>query len=87
VFRVTSNQSGVGVPVRLEGRLTAAWVDEFSRELGSAWSRSARVTLSLEGLSFADDRGVAVIRRAIERGVRCTGGSAFIGTLIQQERL
>ncbi len=87
MFKVTSDQqSGVGVTLRLEGRLTAAWVDEFARELGSAMNGSARVTLDLDGLSFADDRGVAVIRRAIERGVRCAGGSEFIGALIQEER-
>lgn len=84
MFKVTSDQqSGVSVTLRLEGRLTNAWVDEFSRELGSAINRSARVTLNLDGLSFADDRGVAVIRHAIERGVRCEGGSEFIGALIE----
>jgi hypothetical protein len=44
------------------------------------------VTMNLDGLSFADDRGVAVIRHAIDRGVRCAGGSEFIGALIQEER-
>ena len=87
MFKVTSDlRSGMGLTLRLEGRLTAAWVDEFARELGSAMKRSAKVTLNLDGLSFADDRGVAVIRHAIDRGVRCAGGSQFIGALIQEER-
>jgi ABC-type transporter Mla MlaB component len=87
VFKVTSDQrAGTGLTLRLEGRLTAAWVDEFARELGSAMNRSAKVTMNLDGLSFADDRGVAVIRHAIDRGVRCAGGSEFIGALIQEER-
>ena len=87
VFKVTSDQqSGMGVTLRLEGRLRAAWVDEFAREFDTAMNGDAQVTLDLDGLSFADDRGVAVIRRAIERGARCTGGSEFISTLIQEER-
>jgi ABC-type transporter Mla MlaB component len=86
VFKVTRDlRSGMSLTLSLEGRLTAAWVDEFARELASAMKRSANVTLNLDGLSFADDRGVAVIRHAMERGVRCAGGSEFIGALIQEE--
>jgi hypothetical protein len=88
VFKVTSDQqSEVGVTLKLEGRLTAAWVEEFARALANATHVGAAVTLDLEGLSFADDRGVVVIRRAIERGVRCVGGSEFIGALIDGEQL
>ena len=44
MFKVTSDlRSGMGLTLRLEGRLTAAWVDEFARELGSAMKRSAKV--------------------------------------------
>jgi ABC-type transporter Mla MlaB component len=87
VFKVTNDQrSGMGVTLRLEGRLTAAWVDECARELASAMTRGAQVTLNLDGLSFADDRGVALIRQAIEQGVRCAGGSEFIGALLEEEQ-
>ena len=72
--------------LRLEGRLTAAWVDEFARELDGAMNSGGAVTLDLDGLAYADHRGVAVIRRALECGARCAGGSEFIGALIDEER-
>ena len=86
MFKVTSDQqSGVGVTFRLEGRLTGVWVDEFAREVESAINGRATVTLNLDGLSFADHRGVAIIRGAVERGARAMGGSEFIDRLIWEE--
>ena len=72
--------------LRLEGRLAAAWVDEFAAALGEAMDEAMDVTLNLDGLTFADDRGVAVIRNAIDRGARLAGGSQFIGALIDEGR-
>lgn len=86
MFKVTSDQqSGVDVTLRLEGRLTGVWVDELAREVERAMSGRATVTLNLDGLSFADHRGVALIRGAIERGARTRGGTEFIGRLIWEE--
>jgi hypothetical protein len=70
--------------LRLEGRLAAAWVDEFAAALIDTMSDAIPVTLDLDGLTFADDRGVAVIRRAIHRGARISGGSQFIAALIAE---
>jgi anti-anti-sigma regulatory factor len=86
VFRLTTDRErGEGVTLRLEGRLAAAWVDEFARAVGTAMGE-AHVTLDLAGLAFADPDGVAVIRSAIDRGARLTGGSPFIAALIEEER-
>ena len=87
MFKLTTDRErGNGVTLRLEGRLAAAWVDEFERALGAARSEGAQVTIDLDGLSFADADGVTVIRGAIEGGARLVGGSQFIGALIDQER-
>lgn len=72
--------------LRLEGRLTGAWVDEFAAALGKAMSKETDVTLNLDGLTFADDRGVAVIRNAVDEGARLGGGSQFIDALIGRGR-
>jgi anti-anti-sigma regulatory factor len=87
VFKLTMDRERRdGVTLRLEGRLAAAWVDEFARAVRAAMSGDVPVTLDLDGLSFADARGVAVIRNAVDRGVRLSGGSQFIGALIDGER-
>ena len=87
MFKLTiDGDPGPELTLRLEGRLAAAWVDEFAAALGNAMSEELDVTLNLDGLTFADDRGVAAIRNAIERGARLAGGSQFIGSLIGEGR-
>lgn len=87
MFRLTiDGDHGRDLTLHLEGRLAAAWVDEFAAALGEAMSAAMDVTLNLDGLTFADDRGVAVIRCAIDRGARLAGGSQFIGALIEEGR-
>ena len=87
MFKVTSDRKRrVGVILTLEGRLTAAWVDEFDRAVAGAMSDGSWLILNLDGLSFTDDRGAAVIRGAVNRGARVAGGSEFIRALIEQER-
>jgi ABC-type transporter Mla MlaB component len=87
VLRVTiERERGEGVTLKLEGRLAAAWVDEFARAVGDAMTNHAPVTLDLDGLSFADARGVALIREAVHRGARVVRGSEFISALIGEVR-
>lgn len=86
MFRVTiDRQTGGGVTLRLEGRLAAAWVDEFARTIGGLQQHGPLI-LDLDGLSYADPPGVGLIRDAIGRGARVTGGSPFIGALIGEHR-
>jgi anti-anti-sigma regulatory factor len=86
VIKITRNGEHANcVVLKIEGRLAAAWVEEFARAVGAAMTEDAQVTLDLGGLSFADDRGVAVIRGARDRGARLTGASQFIGALINED--
>lgn len=87
MFKVTMvrEHGDDGVTLRLEGRLAAAWGDEFARAVRAAMAENVSVTLDLDGLSFADARGVAILRSAVDRGARLMGGSQFIGALIDGE--
>ena len=87
MFKLTiDGDHGRELTLHLEGRLASAWVGEFTAALEAAISEGIDVTLNLDGLTFADERGVAVIRNAIERGARVAGGSHFIDALIGEER-
>jgi hypothetical protein len=68
--------------LKLEGRLADAWVDELARVTDGALADNAGLTLDLRGLSYADARGVAVLRQAAGLGARLAGGSAFVNALI-----
>ena len=87
MFKLTTQrEQGDDVILKLEGRLVAAWAGEFARAVDTAMSEHGRITLDLDGLSFADARGVALIRGAVNRGARLAGGSEFISALIDEVR-
>ena len=72
--------------LKLEGRLADSWVDELARVAGIAMNDGAQVTFDLDGLSFVDVRGVALLRGAVERGARLSGGSTFVTALMEREQ-
>ena len=72
--------------LKLEGRLSDAWVDELARVAGAVMNDGAHLTFDLDGLSFVDVPGVALLRGAAERGAQLTGGSTFVTALMERER-
>lgn len=72
--------------LKLEGRLSDSWVDELARVADVAMNDGAQLTFDLDGLSFVDVRGVALLCGAAERGARLTGGSTFVTALMDRER-
>ncbi len=72
--------------LKLEGRLSDSWVDELERVAGVVMTDGAQLTFELDGLSFVDARGVALLRGAAERGAQLTGGSTFVTALMERER-
>jgi ABC-type transporter Mla MlaB component len=72
--------------LKLEGRLSGFWVDELERVAGAAMNDGAQLTFDLDGLSFVDAGGVALLRGAAERGAQLTGGSTFVTALMDEEQ-
>lgn len=87
VFKVTTaTDEGGRMVLKLEGRLADSWVDELTRVACVAMSEDAQVTFDLDGLSFIDVNGVALLHGAAKRGARLTGGSTFVTALMDRER-
>ena len=87
MLKVTTMKDERGRTVlRLEGRLTDSWVDELARVATVVTNAGAQVSFDLEGLSFADGRGLALLLEAAEGGVLLTGASPFVTALMNQER-
>jgi anti-anti-sigma regulatory factor len=87
VFKVTAETAdGGGVVLKLEGRLADACVDELARAIQAATNGAPQVTFDLDGLTFVDARGIALLRGAAQSDVQVIGGSAFITALLQLER-
>ena len=62
------------ISIGLEGKLLGAWVDE-ARQIVAAARTSDRVCLNLRGLTFADSRGIELLRTLRQEGIpllRCS---------------
>jgi hypothetical protein len=69
------------VSIGLEGKLLGAWVEE-ARQIVAAARASARVCLNLQGLTFADSRGIELLRTLRQEGIPLLGCSPLIEGLL-----
>lgn len=84
MLRITQQTNAEGVTLRLEGKLLGPWAEEVTASLGAVRDCD-HITLDLEGLSFVDDAGVAVLRDLHRQGVRFVNASMFMAEILQLE--
>jgi anti-anti-sigma regulatory factor len=68
--------------VKVEGRIAGDWVDELSRAVSAAIATSSDIVLDMAGVTFVDQRGVAVLRDLEGRGIELLRCSDFVRTLV-----
>jgi anti-anti-sigma regulatory factor len=66
------------ITLRLEGRVIGPWVEELRSECERLLESGAAVLLNLEGVTFVDRSGVALLQRLRQRGVDLRGCSPFV---------
>ena len=69
------------VSIGLEGKLIGAWVGE-TRQIVATASASNRVCLNLQRLTFADSRGIELLRTLRREGIPLLGCSPLIEGLL-----
>jgi hypothetical protein len=69
------------VSIGLEGKLLGAWVEE-ARQIVASARASNRVCLNLQGLTFADSRGIELLRTLRQEGIPLLGCSPLIEGLL-----
>ena len=67
--------------IGLEGKLLGAWVEE-ARQIIAAARASDRICLNLQGLTFADSRGIELLRSLRREGIPLLGCSPLIEGLL-----
>jgi anti-anti-sigma regulatory factor len=81
MLRIDLLHQGATTLVKLEGRLVGPLVGELVRVLSEIQDPQA-VLLELEGLSHADEAGLAVLRSALAKGARISSVSGFVAYLL-----
>ncbi len=68
----------------LEGRLINGWVSEMHYHCTQLLAQQHQLTLDLASVSFADEAGIALLKRLMDGGVQLTGCSLFLSQLLME---
>ena len=68
-LRITVSEDPESMTVRLDGRVTGAWVNECDRACRSILASlgSKKLQLDLRGVAFADDKGRKLLREIYQK--------------------
>jgi len=83
MLRITVTTRPECVTVALEGRLAGPWVDELAR----CWTsvRAATSTcVELDGVTFIDDAGKALLRTMHGEGARLVGSGCMTRAVLEE---
>jgi aryl-alcohol dehydrogenase-like predicted oxidoreductase len=81
LLRITQPVQMTFVSIGLEGKLIGEWVGETQQIVAMARA-SDRVCLNLQGLTFADSRGIELLRTLRREGIPLLGCSPLIEGLL-----
>ncbi len=80
ILRVTGNDSTPhAVGLFLEGQIIEDWVDVPANYCEEILNQRRGLTLDLGGVSFLDNRGIALLQNLIQRRVKVINCSGFVG--------
>lgn len=85
MFRISVSEREQGTTLTLEGRLVGAWVDE----LGGVWRRmrpsaAAPVRVELDGVTFIDEGGKALLRAMRADGALLVACSIVMRAVVEE---
>lgn len=81
-----AEMSDQDITLRLDGEVTGRWVDVLRNSCDVALRRSARLTLDLSHVSFADSEGIVLLRGLTDHEVRLVNASPFVAELMRRAR-
>ncbi len=85
MLRISQSKSVTLASLHLEGKLLGPWVEEV-RTIVARLHAHESVRLYLDGLSFADPNGIALLQELRRGGVELCGCSALIAGLLDSSR-
>lgn len=85
MLRISTEQVGTSTTIKLEGRLSGPWVDEF--EL--TWFRLAdspptQIVIDISEISFADAEAVKLLQWMCRQGAALKGSGCMCADLVER---
>ncbi len=87
MLRITRTDDHPARRWRLEGKLVGPWVDEVAALFRGVNDHASLPTLDLAQVTFADTRGVRLLRELRARGAQITACSSYLTAVLQLEDL
>ena len=79
MLKISEGQlAGPSVSLRLEGRVIGPWVRELRQICEPLVNDGTKLTLDLADVSFADERGVALLSSFKARGIKLVNPTPFV---------
>jgi len=85
VLRITPTEKSNSLGLRLEGRLEGPWVEVLRKTWTDTLNQSAQqqIVIDLDGVSFVDSVGRALLLNMQEEGVGLIKASAFLREMLR----
>jgi outer membrane protein len=84
MLRITTIEKHDELTLKLEGKLTGPWVDEFEHCWSLAWGRCKNATVDLTGVTFFDSSGKKLLALMHNQGVKFVGSGLMARSLIDE---
>jgi ABC-type transporter Mla MlaB component len=86
MLKITTIRQNESVHIlKLEGKLSRAWIPELQSACQLARQESQQLRLDLSDVSFIDGPGIVVLRELIQQGITVTTSSPFISELLKEK--
>lgn len=80
-------QTPAQIQLTIDGRLVADQVPLLDGEIGRCLAHATRLVLQLDGVTYIDEAGLALLKRWRGQTVCLRGGSPFVQALLQRAGL
>jgi len=87
MLRITTTTIGETSVIKLEGKLLEPWLDAVNSTFEQTQKSFQKIHLDLASVSFADERGVRLIRRFVQAGACIDACSHYVAQLLKLETL
>ncbi len=84
MLRISIDEQGNAIVLRVEGSLRGPWVAELERVWQSHRGPDKQVCLNLQDVSYVDDAAQGLLRRMFEDGVELLATGPFMRAIVEE---